>query len=144
MPGDCLVLIIQPRCGEILEMVRAELKRCLAYEHAIHGLVLTGGSSLMRGFDKMAESILGLTVRVGLPDMINGLGPEIRNPQYSTGVGLVACYPESDQTKIVHSEGVNSILGKMKHWAKDIFRHPEDINPDNKKEGGIVCSKSKR
>jgi cell division protein FtsA len=144
MPGDCLVQIIQPRCDEILGMVRAELKRCLAYEHAIHGLVLTGGSSLMQGFDKMAESMLGLQVRVGLPDMINGLGKEIKNPQYSAGVGLVAHYPESDQTKIVHSEGVNSVLGKMKHWAKDIFRHSEGINPDDKKEGGIVCSKSKR
>lgn len=144
MPGDCLVQIIQPRCDEILEMVRAEFKRCLAYEHAIQGLVLTGGSSLMQGFDKMAESMLGLPVRLGLPDMINGLGPEIKKPQYSTGVGLVAYYPESDQTKIVHSEGVNSILGKMKHWAKDIFSHTEDINPDNKKEGGIVCSKSRK
>ena len=144
IPGDCLVQIIQPRCEEILDMVRQELKRCFVYEHAISALVITGGFSLLRGFDKMAESILGLPVRIGLPDRINGLGLDIKNPQYSTGVGLVAYYSELDQTKILHPESVNNILWKMKHWAKDIFRHSENINPNNKKEGGIVCSKLKK
>ncbi|TAN43623.1 MAG: cell division protein FtsA [Nitrospirae bacterium] len=144
IPSECLVQIIQPRCEEVLEMVRGELKRCCGYEHAIYGVVMTGGSSLLKGFDKLAESTLDLPVRVGLPDMMNGLEPIIKNPQYSTGVGLVASYPEHDRTKTVHAEDVNSMLGKMKHWARDIFRHAETTDINHKKEGGTVCSRSKK
>ncbi|MBI5102873.1 MAG: cell division protein FtsA [Nitrospirae bacterium] len=141
---QCLAGIIAPRCEEILNMVKAELKDCRGYEQAVCGVVLTGGSSMLGGLDKIAEAVLGLPVRIGLPAMTEGPQEIMENPQYSTGVGLLGFYPSYDRVKTVNTEGVNSLLSKMRHWAKDIFRNSETINPENKKEGGITCSKSKR
>jgi cell division protein FtsA len=143
-----LVGIIQPRCNEMLELVREELKRCFGYEHAVYGVVLTGGSSLLRGFDRMAESVLALPVRIGTPDIISDpdrvMGPVGINPQYATGVGLLAYSSVSDQVRPAHPVSANSLLGRVRHWARDLFRNAEIINSDYKKEGGMVCSKSKK
>jgi cell division protein FtsA len=148
LPRADLVSIIRPRCGEMLELVREELKRCLGYERAVYGVVLTGGASLLKGFDRLAESVLQLPVRIGTPDIISA--PEhavvaaLRNPQYATGVGLVACSSVVDRPQAVHPVSSNSLLGRMRHWAKDLFKNAEIINPDYKKEGGMVCSRSKK
>ena len=143
-----LVSIIHPRCEEMLELVREEMKRCFGYEHAVYGVVLTGGSSLLKGFDRMAESILQLPVRIGTPDIISApdhvAGPVLRDPQYATGVGLVACSSAIDRFRTVHPISSNSLLGRMRHWASDLFKNAEIINPDYKKERGMVCSKSKK
>lgn len=148
LPRAGLVSIIQPRCEEMLELVRAELKKSFVYEHAVYGAVLTGGSSLLKGFDRMAESVLQLPVRIGTPDIIStpddASGPALRNPQYATGVGLVACSSAVDRPRAVHPVSANSLLGRMRHWAKDLFRNAEIINSDYKKEGGMVCSRSKK
>ncbi|MBA4372382.1 MAG: cell division protein FtsA [Thermodesulfovibrio sp.] len=143
-----LASIIRPRCEEMLELVREELKRGFGYEHAVYGVVLTGGSSLLRGFDRMAELVLQLPVRIGRPEIIgtpeHAVAPALRNPQYATGVGLVACSSVVDRPRIIHPVSANSLLGRMRHWAKDLFKNAETINPDYKKEGGMVCSKSKK
>ncbi|MGC2064085.1 MAG: cell division protein FtsA [Thermodesulfovibrionales bacterium] len=148
LPRAGLVSIIQPRCGEMLDLVREELRRCFAYEHAVYGVVLTGGSSLLKGFDRMAASVLQLPVRIGTPDIISvpedSVSPVLRNPQYATGVGLVACSSVVDRPRAVHPVSSNSFLGRMRHWAKDLFKNEEIINPDYKKEGGMVCSRSKK
>jgi len=59
IPAKYISEIIQPRCEEILGMVRKEVEACRGYELANCGMVLTGGASLLKGFDKMAESLLG-------------------------------------------------------------------------------------
>jgi len=144
LPRECLVNIIQPRCVETLELVREELKRCFCYEQAIYGVVLTGGSSQLSGFDRMAESLLELPVRIGAPEMITGPDPVIRNPQFSTGVGLVSCFPAVQRQEPGHTVSSNSLLGKLRHWTRDLFRNAETINQDQNKEGGVVCSKLKK
>ncbi len=148
LPRASLVSIIRPRCEEMLELVREELKRGFGYEHAVYGVVLAGGSSLMKGFDRMAESVLQLPVRIGTPHIIStadqAVDSALRSPQYATGVGLVACSSIVDRPRSVHPVSSNSLLGRMRHWAKDLFKNAEAINPDYKKEGGMVCSKSKK
>lgn len=148
LPRADLVSIIHPRCEEMLELIRKELKQCFSYEHAVYGVVLTGGSSLLKGFDRMAASVLQLPVRIGTPVIISAsehaIAPELRNPQYATGVGLVACSSVADRSRVVHPISSNSLLGRMRHWASDLFKNAEIINPDYKKEGGMVCSRSKK
>ncbi len=80
--------ILQARVEEILEMVVVELKRGGYYDRIAAGLVLTGGGSQLAGFAEMAESRLGIPVRIGKPTGFNGMSDIIGSPAYATSIGL--------------------------------------------------------
>ena len=50
---------------------------------------LTGGAVLLEGTTELAEEILGMPVRIGMPTGIGGITQAIHGPGYATGVGLV-------------------------------------------------------
>jgi cell division protein FtsA len=114
--------IIQPRSEELLDLIKTELMSCSGYDIASTGLVLTGGGSLLEGFDKMAESVLGLPVRIGAPGYITGGKDMINNPMYATGVGLVLYGIESGSKRGLYPDVFTGVFGKMKDWVKGIFR----------------------
>ena len=76
---------------------------------------------MLEGFDKMAEALLGLPVRIGTPRYVTG-GQEINNPMYATGVGLVLYGIESESKKGFYPDMFTGIFGKMTGWVKGIFR----------------------
>lgn len=82
--------IIQPRIEEIFEFAMGELRRSGYSDLLGAGIVLTGGTSLLRGIDELAEQCFQMPVKIGIPSGITyaGLGPEIESPVYSTAVGL--------------------------------------------------------
>jgi cell division protein FtsA len=84
-----LVKIVEPRIEEIFEHIRAEIARSGYLEGLAAGAVLTGGTTIMEGVPELAEQVLGLPARRGLPRGIGGLTDVVRSPIYSTGVGLV-------------------------------------------------------
>lgn len=81
--------VIQARCEEILEMILTDVSRSADPEVISAGLVLTGGSSRLSGFDLLAEQVTGLPARIGLPSHIFGLVDELYGPSYATSVGLL-------------------------------------------------------
>ncbi|HYE96053.1 MAG TPA: cell division protein FtsA [Rubricoccaceae bacterium] len=85
-----LAQIIQPRLEEILEIVAIEIKRSGYGRHLSSGVVLTGGGSLIPGTAALAQEVLGLEARVGVPiGLGGGLVQEVDNPKFATGVGLI-------------------------------------------------------
>jgi cell division protein FtsA len=84
-----LVSIIEPRIEEIFEHIRREMQRSGFFETLAAGVVLTGGAVTMDGVPELAEDVLGLPARRGLPSGVGGLTDVVRSPAYSTGVGLV-------------------------------------------------------
>jgi cell division protein FtsA len=54
-------------------------------------VVLTGGGALLRGASELAQSVLGLPVKIGIPSGFGmaALAPEVESPIYATAVGLV-------------------------------------------------------
>lgn len=83
-----LAEIIESRMDEILGMVRAELMKSGYPGLLSAGAVLTGGGARMSGVLDLAEKILGMPVRLGLPRNVGRLGDEVRSPIYTTAVGL--------------------------------------------------------
>lgn len=81
--------ILQARSEEILEMVALELKRGGYLDKVAAGIVLTGGTSQLRGLAEVAEQRLGLPARLGRPHGYSGLTDLIGTPAYATAVGLV-------------------------------------------------------
>ena len=69
--------------------MREELRRSGFEEVIAAGIVLTGGSAKMEGAIELAEEVFHVPVRLGLPQSVRGLADVVRNPIYSTGVGLL-------------------------------------------------------
>lgn len=127
-----LCRIIQPRMQEIFEFARAELKRSGFASRLGAGVVITGGSSLLRGTEELATQVFRMPVKLGIPSDIicSGLVPEIESPVYSTAVGL-ALHAIKEEEEIPASEEIEtghkparqngrSIFGKIKVFIDEL------------------------
>jgi len=81
--------VVEPRYEELFKLILEDLRRSGFEEQLAAGIVLTGGTSKMQGVVELAEEIFHLPVRVGSPSRVNGLSDIVKNPIYSTGVGLL-------------------------------------------------------
>ena len=116
--------VVEPRVEELFELVRTDLRRN-GCEHLIRsGVVLTGGSSKMEGMIELAEEVFHLPVRLGVPKYVGGLSEVVKNPIYSTGVGLVQ-FGHSDQgsskMKIKTESKIGLVFQRLKHWFQGNF-----------------------
>lgn len=127
-----LANIIQARMEEILEIVGIEIKRSGYLNELSAGVVITGGGSLLEGIGPLAQEILGMDTKIGLPrGLTGGLVSEVRSPIYSTGVGLVlhAIHTKSSPGHIMipsstQGSGVEKVMtrlaDRMKSWFKEL------------------------
>jgi len=116
--------VVEPRIEELFELIRVDLRRN-GFDHLIRsGVVLTGGSSKMEGMIELAEEIFHLPVRLGMPKYLGGLSEVVKNPIYSTGVGLVQfghANQSGPKNKAKTESKVSSILQRVKHWFQGNF-----------------------
>ncbi|MCK5189941.1 MAG: cell division protein FtsA, partial [Methylococcales bacterium] len=111
-----LAEIVEPRYEELMLLVQAELRRSGYEELIAAGLVLTGGSSKVKGLTDLAEEIFHMPVRMGIPQHVTGLTDVVLNPIYSTGVGLLFYGKEHQgRTEVLNGDGPG-ILARMKNW----------------------------
>lgn len=132
MPIQYLVEIIQPRCEEIMMLVRKEISMVArglmgekeSLQH-FSGVVLTGGTSLLRGIDTVAASVIGLPVRIGVPEEVVNDGI-VNSPEYATGVGLVHYGLDNlrEQVDMLSMSRFTSggIFERMKNWVREYFK----------------------
>ena len=84
-----LAEIIRARTEEIFELILQEIKRT-GYDSLLPaGVVLCGGAANLAGIKEVAQSILGLPVRLGAPQNLRGLVDNLNEPAYATSVGLL-------------------------------------------------------
>lgn len=84
-----LVDIINARVTELFELIQAEVRRS-GYDGLLPaGVVLTGGASLLPGMKAVANRVLQMPARLAQPEAITGMAEPLRNPAYSTSVGLL-------------------------------------------------------
>lgn len=119
LPREMLVEIIEPRMQEILQMVREEVIKSGYIDMLPAGAVLTGGGALMRGTIQLAEKILGMPTRIGLPQGVGGLNDTVQSPVYTTGVGLVI-YAARVRADLREEEKRGGII----QGVIDLFRRP--------------------
>ena len=116
-----LAEIVEPRYEELMLLVQAELRRSGYEELIAAGLVLTGGSSKVKGLTDLAEEIFHMPVRMGFPQHVTGLTDVVLNPVYSTGVGLLFYGKEHQgRTEVLNGDGPG-ILARMKNWFQGNF-----------------------
>ncbi len=81
--------IVQARAEQIIDLVGREIQRSGYDDMLPSGIVLTGGSAQLANFDKLAQDMLDLPVRIGIPGNLYELSDSVDAPPYATGVGLV-------------------------------------------------------
>jgi len=82
--------IIEARVDEIFILTTQELKRS-GYDGLLPaGIVLTGGASALKNIRHNAARIMNLPARVAFPEKIGGLSEKLKDPAYSTAVGLLS------------------------------------------------------
>ncbi|OGT78835.1 MAG: cell division protein FtsA, partial [Gammaproteobacteria bacterium RIFCSPLOWO2_02_FULL_52_10] len=119
-----LAEVVQPRYEELFSLVQAELRRSGYEELIAAGVVLTGGSSKMEGAVELAEEIFHMPVRVGIPQFVSGLSDVVKNPIYSTGVGLLLFGQKQLQNAIPGMNFDSSVKGvwqRMRNWFQGNF-----------------------
>jgi cell division protein FtsA len=123
---QALAEVVEPRYDELFTLVQAELRRSGYEDLLAAGIVLTGGTSKMEGVVELAEEIFHMPVRLGSPQNVTGLSDIVRNPIYSTGVGLLmyglkqrrSSYRRGGQNE---SSTESSFWSKTKAWFKGNF-----------------------
>lgn len=81
--------IIAPRLEEIFKLVFEEIEKSGFGQQVPSGLVITGGGALTVGMLETGKRIVGLPIRIGIPDKVTGLIDETNDPQYSSAQGLL-------------------------------------------------------
>jgi cell division protein FtsA len=126
-----LAKIIQARMEEILEIVAIEVKRSGYSSQLSAGVVITGGGSLLEGICPLANEILGMDAKIGIPGgLSDGLVNEVKSPIYATGVGLVQhaiktnttqgnAMPAAPKSGQSGEDLMEKIANTMKKWFKE-------------------------
>lgn len=116
--------ILQSRAQELLFMINHELQSSDLHHFMTTGLVITGGGSLLQGLDELAQNILSLPVRIGMPKTDQVIPDSLQNPIYATGYGLLIFALKSSKSMSMDSlQGplVQKIFIRMKSWVSDFF-----------------------
>jgi cell division protein FtsA len=121
-PLRYLAEIVTPRSEELFRLIAREIEEARLPEPP-SCVVLTGGVSLMKGADRMAEATLGLPVMIGVPqDRVEVcVGEELRDPIFSAGVGLVMYGMKKE--KGTYDELLERALGGFRAIGKYMFTY---------------------
>lgn len=111
--------VIEPRVEELFQLVQHSLKES-GYENLLaSGVVITGGSALLPGIVELAEEVFSKQVRVAMPIYHGSLADMMRNPRFSTAMGLLsqARNEHGRGRKVAQQKGrVQTLLSRAKEW----------------------------
>ncbi|HLA24146.1 MAG TPA: cell division protein FtsA [bacterium] len=120
LPRRVLCEIIEPRLQEICNMLRLQIRRS-GYAHLVPaGIVLTGGTALLRGITRFVSEKLELPARLGLPEQVGGLTDAVGSPVHATGVGLVLYGIRHQDTRAMRVANGNGLWGRMRGWMREM------------------------
>lgn len=126
MSRQILCEIIEPRVEEIFELVKREIEKTGYEDLLASGVVITGGSTLLPGTAELAEEVIGLPVRGGVPRGVGGLVDVVRSPMFATGVGLALYGSQHMDRRFVKvrndSDNVyGKVITRMREWLTGAY-----------------------
>jgi cell division protein FtsA len=110
--------VILARVEEALMILAKSLDKSALREQIGAGIVLTGGLTKLKGIRELAQAIFhGMPVRIGLPRELGGMYEDLKDPAYSTVVGLIL-YQAGEHTQYEID------------YSKRLLHHKEENAPD--------------
>jgi len=88
------------------------------------GIVITGGTSLLKDIDIVAEREFGVPVRIGYPRDLNNIWETLNSPVYGTALGLLKLeISEISTGKAEPDKGnlFNYLVSRVKRWFQGLF-----------------------
>lgn len=113
--------IIEPRVEEIFGLVRTEVERVIDPALLAGGVVLTGGAARMPEIQELAERVLGLPTRIGLPQRLRGLGDLAFDPRLATSVGLLRFADAPARAPRAAAELIDRMARPVREWFRAYF-----------------------
>ena len=116
---QALAGVIEPRVEELYSLVHQVIRESGYEELLSSGIVITGGTSLMRGMVELAEDIFLKPVRLGMPSYVGGLADVVRNPRFATAVGLLEearAQRQRGRKAAEQSGSFKETMRRMKEW----------------------------
>lgn len=133
-----LCKIIEPRMEEIFEFAFNELNRSGYLERLGAGVVVTGGTCLLKGTEDLARRVFGMPVKLGIPTGVSysGLAPEVESPVYSTSVGLALFGLDKENTNEKYTEETvkEEVVEQVEKKEKKVFKKAEKAETKEVKE----------
>jgi cell division protein FtsA len=119
---QALAEVVEPRYDELFTLVQAEIRRSGFEDVLAGGIVLTGGTAKMEGVVELAEEIFHMPVRIGAPAGVQGMLDIVKNPIYSTAVGLLLFGVKQYTANLgVKEPPGRGLVKKMKQWFQGNF-----------------------
>lgn len=114
--------ILEYRAREVLEYARDSIAEARLLDSIPHGVVLTGGGSLLDGMPELSEEILGVRAATATPRLIKDDSKPLRKPQYSTAIGLLYFSAKNNnlrgKSKGAATNSFGSIVEAVKSWFR--------------------------
>ena len=122
--------IIAPRLEEIFKLIFEELDKSGFANLIPSGIVITGGGALTVGMLETGRRIIGLPIRLGIPQGVTGLVDEVMHPPFATCIGLLL-YGKKNTTekepdwknfnRILKDVSFNNSISKVKGFFKQFI-----------------------
>lgn len=110
--------ILEPRALELFGLLRGELRR-RSLEHQLGaGVVLSGGGARLSGLCDLAEKVLEMPARLGLPPRVQALPEQLDFPEYATLLSLAHYALRLRQQRGSRDGLVSSRLRDLLAWKK--------------------------
>jgi cell division protein FtsA len=84
-----LYSIVNARVKELLNLVKEKIEAYGFMNSIPCGVVITGGTSQLKGITALASSVFNMPVRIGTPLEVEGPSEAVNNPIYSTAIGIL-------------------------------------------------------
>lgn len=81
--------IVFERSKELLTKVRQHLSSRGLMKNLVRGIVLTGGSALIRNQANLAEAVFEVPARIGVPEGIEVMPQPVNSPEFAPVVGVL-------------------------------------------------------
>ena len=88
--------VVKARLAEIFDKIKKELRNAGYEKRLPEGAVLVGGGAKMRDLEIYAKEALEMSVRIGSPKDLSGVGTSIEKPEYSAAIGLMLLAVENE------------------------------------------------
>jgi cell division protein FtsA len=133
--------VIFARVEEALMILAKSLEKSALKEQIGAGIILTGGMTKLKGIRELAQSIFpAMPVRIAKPQEVEGLFDELKDPAFSTVVGLllyragkhtqyeINFNQEMMHSKSVHQDNLRDLdLSSPEHHVQTEPEHEEPV-----------------